>query len=133
MCIYNAQNRAARAQALLQLGRLCVRLQDHADRYLNEALEIDRQLNVFTSEQRAEIERIPGLGGLVDFLTSKFYPFLGSELASGCHQPPRLRGADATNARSQDATRGPSHSVAARLRERSAGRAGSRRSSCSCR
>jgi len=49
-----------RAKALLQLGRVCVKLNDlvQAKQHLKEALEIDRKLDVFTTDERSEITRI---------------------------------------------------------------------------
>jgi tetratricopeptide (TPR) repeat protein len=49
-----------RANALLQLGRTCARLDDMAEahRCLQQALEIDRQRDVFTPEERAEIAEL---------------------------------------------------------------------------
>ena len=48
------------AKALLQLGRVCVRLNDvdQAKQHLKEALEIDQKINVFTPEERTEISRL---------------------------------------------------------------------------
>lgn len=48
-----------KAKALLQLGRVCVKLDELADakKYMEDALEIDQKLNVFTSEERTEINR----------------------------------------------------------------------------
>jgi len=46
-----------RAKALLQLGRICSKLNDpdQAKQYLKEALEIDRKLDIFTTDERSEI------------------------------------------------------------------------------
>ena len=46
-----------RAKALLQLGRTCARLSDptEAKRHLQEALNIDRETNVLTPDERSEI------------------------------------------------------------------------------
>jgi len=48
------------AKALLQLGRVCVKLNEPAEakQHLQKALEIDKKINVFTPEERAEIEGI---------------------------------------------------------------------------
>jgi tetratricopeptide (TPR) repeat protein len=49
-----------RAQTLLRLGRICVKLNDpdQARQYLQNALEIDRQIHVFTAAERQEIEGV---------------------------------------------------------------------------
>ena len=49
-----------RAKALLQLGRTCAKLNDlaKAAEHLNEALDIDRKLDVFTVDERSEITKI---------------------------------------------------------------------------
>jgi tetratricopeptide (TPR) repeat protein len=49
-----------KAKALLQLGRVCARLDDfpQAKQHLQNALEIDREINVFTAAERAEITTI---------------------------------------------------------------------------
>jgi len=49
-----------RAKALLQLGRICAKLDDlvQAEQHLKNALEIDRKLDVFTTDERSEITRI---------------------------------------------------------------------------
>ncbi|MHC4430848.1 MAG: tetratricopeptide repeat protein, partial [Planctomycetota bacterium] len=49
-----------RADALLQLGRLCAGLNEHvqAKQHLDKALEIDQRLDVFTADERSEIMRI---------------------------------------------------------------------------
>ncbi len=51
---------AQKAKALLQLGRVCVKLPDmaQAKQSLQKALDIDRKINVFTAEERSEIARI---------------------------------------------------------------------------
>jgi len=48
------------AKALLQLGRICVKLNDlvQAKQHLENALEIDRKIDVFTTDERSEITRI---------------------------------------------------------------------------
>jgi tetratricopeptide (TPR) repeat protein len=48
------------AKALLQLGRVCAKLNDipQAIQHLKKALEIDQKLNVFTPAERSEIEQI---------------------------------------------------------------------------
>jgi tetratricopeptide (TPR) repeat protein len=50
----------ARAKALLQLGRTYARLDDGtgARRCLQEALEIDREQDVFTTQERGEISEL---------------------------------------------------------------------------
>jgi tetratricopeptide (TPR) repeat protein len=49
-----------KAMALLQLGRVCAKLNDltRAKEHLQQALEIDRKINVFTADERSEIARI---------------------------------------------------------------------------
>lgn len=49
-----------RAKALLQLGRICARLNDlaQAKQHLMDALEIDRKSEVLTAAERSEIRRI---------------------------------------------------------------------------
>ena len=51
---------AAKARALLQLGRVCVKLDDSAQarQQLQKALEIDKKINVFTAEERSEIAKV---------------------------------------------------------------------------
>jgi tetratricopeptide (TPR) repeat protein len=48
------------AKALLQLGRICARLNDlvQARQHLQRALDIDRKINVFTADERSEIAGI---------------------------------------------------------------------------
>jgi tetratricopeptide (TPR) repeat protein len=48
------------AKALLQLGRICAKLNDlvQAKQHLENALEIDRKIDVFTTDERSEIARI---------------------------------------------------------------------------
>jgi Tfp pilus assembly protein PilF len=48
------------AKALLQLGRICAKLNDlaQAKQHLQKALEIDRKLNIFTEDERSEITKI---------------------------------------------------------------------------
>jgi len=55
-----AADSPARARALLNLGRICAKLEDleRARRHLDEALRIDKQQGVFTDEERSEIGRI---------------------------------------------------------------------------
>ena len=50
-------NSARQAKALLQLGRICSKLNepDEAKQHLEKALEIDRKTEVFTVEERSEI------------------------------------------------------------------------------
>ena len=54
-----------KAQTLLKLGRLCVKLKepDQAKQYLENALEIDKKINVFTQEEKTEINGI--INGIV--------------------------------------------------------------------
>jgi tetratricopeptide (TPR) repeat protein len=54
-----------KAKALLQLGRLCARLNDptQAKQHLQDASDIDREINVFTTVERAEITKIVQQGG----------------------------------------------------------------------
>jgi tetratricopeptide (TPR) repeat protein len=49
-----------RARALLQLGRVCAKLNDltQANQHLQKALEIDRKMSVFTGEERSEIAQV---------------------------------------------------------------------------
>jgi len=49
-----------KAKALLQLGRVCAKLNDitEAKQHLQNALEIDQKINVFTPDERSEITRI---------------------------------------------------------------------------
>jgi tetratricopeptide (TPR) repeat protein len=49
-----------RAKALLQLGRICAKLNDlpQAKQHLETALEIDRKTPVFTTGERAEIAKV---------------------------------------------------------------------------
>ena len=49
-----------RAKALLQLGRVCVRLNElnQAKHHLNSALEINKQIDAFTPAEQSEIARI---------------------------------------------------------------------------
>jgi len=49
-----------RAKALLQLGRICVKLNEveQAKQNLNNALEIDQKIDVFTPDERSEITRL---------------------------------------------------------------------------
>ncbi|MFX0197134.1 MAG: tetratricopeptide repeat protein [Candidatus Hodarchaeota archaeon] len=54
------------AKALLQLGRICAKLDDlvQAKQHLQNALEIDRKIDVFTPEERSEIARILQRSGM---------------------------------------------------------------------
>ena len=54
-----------KARTLLQLGRVCVKLNDLPDakQHLNDALEIDQQANVLTQDERSEITNIVQRGG----------------------------------------------------------------------
>ncbi|UCE50389.1 MAG: tetratricopeptide repeat protein, partial [Phycisphaerales bacterium] len=56
----SAPDSPRKAKALLQLGRTCSKLKelDQVKEHLNEALEIDQKLGVFTPEERLEIERL---------------------------------------------------------------------------
>jgi Tfp pilus assembly protein PilF len=49
-----------KAKALLQLGRICVKLTDlaQARQHLQKASEIDKKINVFTADERSEIARV---------------------------------------------------------------------------
>jgi tetratricopeptide (TPR) repeat protein len=49
-----------KAKALLKLGRICIKLDDlaQAKQYMQNALEIDRKINVLTPDERSEIKRI---------------------------------------------------------------------------
>ena len=49
-----------RAQAFLKLGRICVKLNDlaQARQHLQKALEIDREIDAFTADERTEIQGI---------------------------------------------------------------------------
>ena len=49
-----------KAQALLKLGRICIKLNEsvEAKKYLENALEIDNKINVFTPNEKSEIEGI---------------------------------------------------------------------------
>jgi len=49
-----------KAKALLQLGRVCAKLNDleQAKQHLENALGIDQKLNVFTTDERSEVARI---------------------------------------------------------------------------
>ena len=53
----SASDTRQKAQALLKLGRLCVKLNDtvQAKKHLENALEIDQKVNAFNTEERAEI------------------------------------------------------------------------------
>jgi tetratricopeptide (TPR) repeat protein len=55
----------SRAKALLQLGRTCAKLNDftQARQYLENAMEIDRKIQVFTPDERSEISRIIEMKG----------------------------------------------------------------------
>ena len=55
-----------RAKALLQLGRICAKLNDlvQAKQHLKNALEIDRKIDVFTPDERSEITRIVQRSGM---------------------------------------------------------------------
>jgi tetratricopeptide (TPR) repeat protein len=48
------------ARALLQLGRVCAKLNDFAQakQHLETALQIDKKTGAFTADERSEIERI---------------------------------------------------------------------------
>ncbi|GAJ07540.1 unnamed protein product, partial [marine sediment metagenome] len=53
-----------RAKALLQLGRICSKLNDlvQAKQHLENALEIDQKIDVFTPDERSEITRLQRSG-----------------------------------------------------------------------
>jgi len=55
-----------RAKTLFQLGRICEKLKDRtrARQYLQDALEIDRKMEIFTADERAEIMKIVQQAGL---------------------------------------------------------------------
>ena len=55
-----------KARSLLRLGRVCVQLKDlsGARQYLQNALEIDRRLNIFTPDERSEITKIIDQAGV---------------------------------------------------------------------
>jgi len=55
-----------RAKALLQLGRICAKLNDleEARKHLEKALEIDQEISVFTAEERSEIASIVQQSGI---------------------------------------------------------------------
>ncbi len=55
-----------RAKAHLQLGRICARLNElpQARQHLQTALKIDQKTDVFTAEERSEMERIMGQTGI---------------------------------------------------------------------
>ena len=63
----NADTRL-KARAFLQLGRICAKLNDltKAREYLNEALDIDRKIDVFTVDERSEIKTIIQRSGVED-------------------------------------------------------------------
>lgn len=56
----SASDTRQQARALLQLGRVCARLNDfaHARQHLETALQIDQKAGVFTADERSEIARI---------------------------------------------------------------------------
>ncbi len=53
-------NSARKAKSLLQLGRVCAKLNDAAaaKQNLTNALQVDQQVNVFNPEEKAEIQRL---------------------------------------------------------------------------
>jgi tetratricopeptide (TPR) repeat protein len=57
---------APMAKALLQLGRVCARLNafDQAKKHLEKALDIDNEIDVFTPEERAEITSLVQQSGI---------------------------------------------------------------------
>jgi tetratricopeptide (TPR) repeat protein len=61
----SASDRRRQARTLLKLGRTCVKLNDliQAKRHLQHALEIDREIGVFSEDERSEIARILQDGG----------------------------------------------------------------------
>jgi len=62
----SAPDSQRRAKALLQLGRICVKLGnlEEAREHLEKALEIDRAVNAFTAEERSEIASIVQQSGV---------------------------------------------------------------------
>ena len=54
------------ADALLQLGRICTKLNEHvrAKQHLERALQIDQEIDVFTTDERSEILRITEKSGV---------------------------------------------------------------------
>jgi cellulose synthase operon protein C len=54
-----------KASALLRLGRICMKMNDSilAKQHLRNALEIDKKINVFTTDERSEITNILQAGG----------------------------------------------------------------------
>ena len=54
-----------KAQAFLKLGRICVKLNELAParKSFKNALEIDQKINIFTPEEKSEIDRL--LNGIV--------------------------------------------------------------------
>lgn len=59
-------NTPQQAKALLQLGRICAKLNDliQAKQHLKDALEIDRKIDVFTPDERTEITGILQRSGI---------------------------------------------------------------------
>ena len=55
-----AANNQMKASALVRLGHICIELKDlsNAAQYLQNALEINQTINVFTAEQVSEITEI---------------------------------------------------------------------------
>jgi len=49
-----------KAKTLLKLGRICIKLKDveHAKQYMQNALEIDKKINVLTPDERSEITKV---------------------------------------------------------------------------
>jgi tetratricopeptide (TPR) repeat protein len=60
MASLNPPDSPRRAKALLQLGRVCAKMNDaaQAKRYLEEALQIDSRKSVFSAEERAEARQL---------------------------------------------------------------------------
>jgi tetratricopeptide (TPR) repeat protein len=56
----SSQDQRQKAMAYLQLGRICNKLKEiaQARQHLENALEIDRQMDVFTAEERTEINNM---------------------------------------------------------------------------
>jgi tetratricopeptide (TPR) repeat protein len=59
-------NTGQKAKALLSLGRICAKLNDldEAEQHLKGALQIDGKLNVFTPDEKSEIQRLLKKSGI---------------------------------------------------------------------
>jgi tetratricopeptide (TPR) repeat protein len=55
-----------KVKALLKLGRICVKLDDlvQAKQHMQNAMDIDKKINVLTPEERSEINKILQNGGI---------------------------------------------------------------------